>query len=339
MNAERFEQITQAYGRLKVVVAGDFCLDRYLEIDPALEEISLETGLAAHQVVGVRSQGGGAGNVLTNVAALHPAAVRAVGICGQDGEGFELLRALRGLKADLSGFLRARGRLTFTYTKPLVCPAGGMPRELSRLDIKTRTPLTARQEKQVVDRLEAAMADADAVILMDQASDVRLSVLNSSVKAALAELAARPEHRGKVILADSRTDCAGFASVGIKVNRQELFSRFSGQADATEDSLAARWAAELGHPVFVTLSEQGMIGALPDGTTRRVGGVCVEGPIDVVGAGDAVLAHLAVALAAGAELEEAMTLANLAGSIVVKKIGTTGTAGVDELRQAIEKRG
>lgn len=101
-----FEQITGAYGRLKAVVAGDFCLDRYLHVDPDLEEISLETHLPAHQVVQVRPQPGGAGTVLSNVAALRPARLRAVGFCGWDGEGYELMRGLRELGADLDCFVR-----------------------------------------------------------------------------------------------------------------------------------------------------------------------------------------------------------------------------------------
>ena len=60
MNAARFEAITQRYSQLRVALIGDFCLDRYLEIDPARSETSIETGLEVYNVVRVRSQPGAA---------------------------------------------------------------------------------------------------------------------------------------------------------------------------------------------------------------------------------------------------------------------------------------
>lgn len=334
MKRPRFRQITGAYGRLKVVVAGDFCLDRYLHIDPGLEEVSLETHLPAHQVIEVRPQPGGAGTVLANAAALRPAALRAVGYCGWDGEGYELMRGLRELGADLSRFVRTRRRRTFTYTKPLVIRPGVSPEELSRLDIRDRTPTPRSLVGRIIAGLRAAAADADAVILLEQATDTLNGVLSPPVKRAVAELAGAGE--GKVFIADSRCDAGGLAGVHVKVNRAELRRRFD-DAESDIETLAARWSAGTGKCVFVTLGADGLIGAEPSGVVHRAAGIPVGGPVDVVGAGDAVTAHLAMALAAGASPAEAMALANLAGSVVVRKIGTTGTATVAELTEALRQ--
>ena len=62
MTPERFRSITSGYSRLRIAIVGDFCLDRYLEIDPAHEETSIETGLPVHNVVRVRAQPGGGGD-------------------------------------------------------------------------------------------------------------------------------------------------------------------------------------------------------------------------------------------------------------------------------------
>ena len=70
MNAARFQNITAQYPRLRVAVIGDFCLDRYLEIDPARAEVSIETGRTVHNVINVRSQPGAAGTILNNLVAL-----------------------------------------------------------------------------------------------------------------------------------------------------------------------------------------------------------------------------------------------------------------------------
>src|ERR1041384_1284234 len=121
MNSDRFEAITSQYPRLRVAVVGDFCLDRYLEIDPARQEVSIETGLPVYNVTNVRAQPGGAGTVLNNLAALGVGAIYPVGFAGEDGEGYELRRALAakpGVRLDY--FLPASDRHTFTYCKPLI---------------------------------------------------------------------------------------------------------------------------------------------------------------------------------------------------------------------------
>ncbi len=334
MDLRRFEEIIGRYRELKVVVAGDFCLDRYLHIDPSLEEVSLETNLPAHQVVRVRPQGGGAGNVLANVAAQRPGGLSAVGVAGLDGEGAELAETLAAMGADLEHFVRSRLRITFAYTKPLVIRPGEPPEELSRLDIRDRTPMPGELVGEIIDKLTAAACDADVVILMEQVTDSACGVLSAPVKRAAAELAAADPD--KVFLADSRCDVGGFANVHIKVNRGELHRHFAGEA-AGDERLAARWAGQTGKLVFVTRGSEGIFSAGADGKVHHVAGLPADGPIDIVGAGDTVLAHLALALGAGASAEEAMALADLAAGIVIRKIGTTGTADADELRQALQQ--
>ena len=97
VNSTRFHAITENYQKLHVAVVGDFCLDRYLEIDPSKQETSLETGLPVHNAVHVRAQPGGAGTIVNTLAALGVGKIFPVGFCGEDGEGFELQRALRSL--------------------------------------------------------------------------------------------------------------------------------------------------------------------------------------------------------------------------------------------------
>src|SRR6266699_2227138 len=95
MKLERFREVTGQYPKLNVAVVGDFCLDRYLEIDAARQETSIETGLPVHNVVRVRAQPGGAGTILNNLVALGIGNIYPVGFAGEDGEGFELRRALK----------------------------------------------------------------------------------------------------------------------------------------------------------------------------------------------------------------------------------------------------
>src|ERR1700732_1560716 len=93
------DKILNRLPSLTIGVLGDLFLDRYLDIDAALTEPSLETGLDAYQVVRVRSYPGAAGTVINNLVALGVKRVRALSVIGDDGEGHELLRALDQLRA------------------------------------------------------------------------------------------------------------------------------------------------------------------------------------------------------------------------------------------------
>jgi bifunctional ADP-heptose synthase (sugar kinase/adenylyltransferase) len=169
MSPVRFDALTARYPALRAAIVGDFCLDRYLEIDPAKIETSLETGRPVHNVVRVRSQPGAAGTILNNLVALGMGALWPVGFCGADGEGFELQRALGAMSnVRLDHFLQTDARRTFTYCKPLVVAPGQVPVELNRLDSKNWTPTPLEVSDRLAAGLEALSAQVDAVILMDQ---------------------------------------------------------------------------------------------------------------------------------------------------------------------------
>jgi bifunctional ADP-heptose synthase (sugar kinase/adenylyltransferase) len=89
------EQVLQRLPSLTIGVVGDLFLDRYLDLDAALTEPSLETGLDAYRVVRVRSYPGAAGTVMNNLVALGVGRVVPVAVIGDDGEGYELRQAVR----------------------------------------------------------------------------------------------------------------------------------------------------------------------------------------------------------------------------------------------------
>lgn len=332
MNAARFQAITSRYPMLRVAVVGDFFLDRYLHIDPALAEVSIETGLEVYNVVAVRPQPGAAGTIVNNLAALGIGAVHLVGFCGDDGEGYELRRALAERPGvDLADFLTVPSRRTPVYCKPMMIEADRPPRELNRLDSKNWTPTPDPLRHDLAARVRALADRVDALLLMDQVDRPGTGVVTEPVlHAAHAALEANPR---LLVLADSRRGLGDYPPLGFKMNAAEL-ARMTG-SPRSDGRLVERQAADLaartGWPVFVSLAEQGIIGALPGREAEHVPALPVRGPIDVVGAGDAVTANLAVALASGAELVEAMELAMAAASLVVHQLGTTGTASVPQI--------
>ncbi|HEY9172417.1 MAG TPA: PfkB family carbohydrate kinase [Verrucomicrobiae bacterium] len=334
MNADRFETLTRQYPRLRVAVVGDFCLDRYLEIDPAKSEVSIETGLLVHNVTRVRAQPGGAGTVLNNLVALGVGTIFPVGFAGDDGEGYELCRALAskpGVRMD--HFVRTGDRWTFTYCKPLLLEPGRPPRELNRLDSKNWTPTPVAVEKALVGAIRALAPAVDVLILLDQVDVADTGVVTQGLLTHVREVMALQP--GLLISADSRRGLRGFPPVIFKMNAAELAALSGTSREANLDAIqrtAGALARRNGRPVFVTLAERGMLGATAEGLVEHVAALPVRGEIDIVGAGDAVTANLMAALAAGATIREALELASAAASIVIHQLGTTGSATVAQLR-------
>jgi rfaE bifunctional protein kinase chain/domain len=331
LSAAALEHILTTIPRLRIGVLGDLFLDRYLDIDAALTEPSLETGLDAYQVVRVRPYPGAAGTVLNNLAALGVGAVVPMAVIGDDGEGYELRQALAALPAvRLDSVLKCSERRTPTYTKPLLLEAGAAPRELNRLDIKNRTRLGGVAENAVLAALDSIWPTLDALVVVDQVSERDCGVVTERVRERLAHLgASQPD---KVILADSRERIGAFRNVSAKPNAAECRGALGQDADAKVDEAAAALARHIGGTVFCTCGGDGIWIAAPGHEPHRVPAIPVDGPIDTVGAGDSTSAALACAIASGAGAVEAAAFANLVASITIQQIGVTGTASPEQVR-------
>src|SRR5215472_948053 len=110
-------EVLSAFPRLKALVVGDICLDRWCTYDPATSEPSRETGIPRLGVVATEVTPGAGGTVANNLAALGTGRVAVLGVAGDDGFGYELSAALkaRGISCDL--LVRSAAVPTFTYTK------------------------------------------------------------------------------------------------------------------------------------------------------------------------------------------------------------------------------
>src|SRR5262249_7180200 len=147
--------------------------------------------------------------------------IRVVGYCGDDGEGYELRRALSAQPGvRLECFLTVDSRRTPVYCKPLVIVAGEPPRELNRLDSKnwTKTPESLSQELGL--RVADVARQVDALLVLDQVDLSETGVVTASVRAAAH--AALRNHDALIVLADSRRGLQEFPPLGFKMNAAEL---------------------------------------------------------------------------------------------------------------------
>lgn len=327
----RLDDLLRHFRQLHVAVIGDFFLDAYYDCDAGLNESSLETGRNCYQVVRTRRQAGAAGTVAANLVALGVGSVSAIGFCGEDGEGWELRRAMTDLGLQQEGFLSVADRFTPTYAKPCYVEQDGrgwrVCEELERIDIKNRQPTPRALQDHLATALDAGIESWDAVIVVDQVREATCGVVTPRIRRQLRQLSL--SHPRTLFLVDSRQRIDRFFGLPIKPNHHEAATALGtrpARSVRAAKAQAQRLSGRTQRPVFLTLSERGMV-VCADGESSHVPGFAVvDRPVDPVGAGDSTTAALVCSLAAGASRLESATIANLVGSVTVQQIGTTGAA-------------
>ncbi len=325
LSQERFDEIIARFPQSNIAVIGDFFLDEYLILDKDLSEISLETGLEAHQVTATRKAPGVAGTA-TNILRSLDVPVLAIGFSGDDGHGFELRRSLHELGVNLDHFSVFADRFTPTYTKPMLLE-NGRETEQSRLDWKNRLPLEAKHEKQLIQSLRAVIPEVQAILALDQAKGRNCGVITDAVRAELAVLA--EQHPDKIFMADSRDYMGLFKNSIVKFNIHEASKLF----EIEHPNLSADFVTSISwklferyhKPIILTLGAEGSQVTDQFGTAR-IPAIPITGPVDIVGAGDSVMASSGAALSVGASLIEASIIGNVTASLIIQQIGTTGIA-------------
>lgn len=338
IETHRLEEILGQFSQVRVAVLGDFFLDLYIQLDRSLSELSLETQKEAFQAVGLRGQPGAAGVVTSNLAALG-AQCAAIGYTGRDGNGYTLRQALAERGVNLDFLIESPARFTPTYTKPMMREVGGENIELNRMDIINRTPNSPTLNQRLTDNLRVALETWDGLLVVEQVRQDGFGTLSPLVREALAEVSAA--HPDKIMIVDSRYFAAQYKKVSLKMNLAEAARATStlqpgaSRLDLKDPLKAAQAGAEiLGRtnpkPLYITLGEQGIAG-ITGGQFFHWPGFQMDGPMDIVGAGDSVLAGIGLARCAGATAIEAAYIGNLVGSITVQQLGTTGIATREDI--------
>lgn len=344
MEVKRFHELIGKFSQAKVAVLGDFFLDLYIHMERSLSELSLETHKEAFQAVDLRGQPGAAGVVTNNLRSLG-AATAAVACIGKDGNGFTLRKALESGQVNIEYMITTEERFTPTYTKPLMKEVDGRIIELNRIDIINRSPNSEELNRALSDNLYRVISTYDGILVTEQVKHDGYGTMSPLLRQTLAQISkTQPE---KTIVVDSRHFASQYRRISLKMNLSEAISaaRHLGSKVEVKTQAEKLPAAQLcaqtfwnafHKPVFITLGEDGICGMSEDGFFH-LPGYQLEGPIDIVGAGDSVLAGLGLALCVGANPEEAAFIGNLVGSITVQQIGTTGIATLPDLERRYQE--
>ena len=340
MDKTRLEALLDKLPGIKIAVVGDLFLDRWLFIDPQLDEPSLETGLPAWQVVRDKRSPGAGGTVLNNLSALGIGGLFAVSLLGEDGAGRDVEFALESRRVDTRFIVRSRDVVTPQYIKPMLLSQSGPAAEQNRIDVKNLRPTPRALEEQLLQHLSHAAQEVDAVILLDQLTEENRGVITQGMRRYAVELAKlRPE---LLIFVDSRAFIHLFRDVSVKCNHLEaarIAKRQRGETFSREETFGdlQKLTAQTGKAAFVTCGEHGIM-AQEGSRCMLVPAVKHSVPLDICGAGDAATAGIVSALCAGASPGEAAFLGNLAAGVTVRKIGDTGTAAPEEILRLYDEQ-
>ena len=309
------------FPRVRVLVAGDLMLDDF--IFGSVERISPEAPVPVVQITTESHRLGGAANVIHNLRALG-GQVLACGVIGADAAGRQIVDDLRRLGVGIAGVARSR---TATTRKTRII---AHQQQVVRLDREDAAQGDGRAAARARGFLLGHAGRADVVVI----SDYGKGLITATLLAALAALRAR--RRFALVIDPKQLNFAHYRRASVITPNRDEASQAAGIDIRDGASLAragaallARWDAEA---VLITRGEHGMWLLAPDGESdlpaeaREVS--------DVTGAGDTVIAAMALGLAAGGSLRDAARLANRAAGLAVARFGPVAITA-DELRAAL----
>ncbi len=308
LTRDHLEQLFTNMAARRVVVVGDAMLDIYLAGDA--ERISPEAPVPVVTVHTRRAALGGAANVAANVSAIG-AECRLVAVIGDDARGDSLRAELAQNRLPDRHIVVAAARPTTSKTR--VTARG---QQVVRIDEEVEDPIAPRTENQLLGQLDAAMMDADAVLI----EDYNKGTLTPSVIERAMTLAKK---RGIPVVVDPKFKHF-FAYRGatlFKPNRRELEQAMGATLDLAHPDALPTSLDQLGvDNLLLTLGPEGMVLVTKDLQLTRIPTMARE-VFDVSGAGDTVTAWVGTALAAGASVREGAQVANYAAGVEVGKSG------------------
>lgn len=299
----------------KIGVIGDLILDKFIFGD--VERISPEAPVQVVLISKEMSTPGGSGNVLANVSALGGEAF-AIGVVGSDSAGYELSKKLTGLEVDVSGIFQNHKR-TIEKTRVIA-----RSQHIVRIDHEDTTTIDQDTEQKVLEFIQNNIHKWDVVIISDYAKGF---VTENIIR----EVIALSKRDDRLVVGDTKPKHVGFfKGVSLLAPNSKEAREISGVDDIKEAGEKIRELLDCN--ILVTQGSEGM--TLFERDQEYHFPAKAREVFDVSGAGDTVMATLALCLAAGFSLPEATVVANHAAGIVVGKIGTA-TVSIEELKEGL----
>ena len=328
----RLIELVENLPRSRVVLLGDLMLDRYLYGNA--ERLSPEAPVPVLHYQKEELRLGGAGGVAANLAALG-ATVRVVGVVGDDENASHVRRQLIECGADPGTLVQAKGRPTITKVRLVGLAQHRHPQQMMRLDYEDLGGMPADAAREVLETVDRTLGQADMLCI----EDYNKGLLTPEICRAAIELA---RNRGLPVMVDPAfiNDYSKYTgATALKLNRTET-ERATGLPVSNEAQYAAaatRLIETLNlEAAVITLDKNGAYLATRAGERRWLR-TRPRHVYDVTGAGDMVLAMLAIARAAGAAWDDSVALANVAGGLEVEKFGSVPITPAEIIQELLSE--
>lgn len=325
LRADRARDLIARFPSVSIAIFGDVMLDQF--VIGGVNRISPEAPVPVVEFHREEFRAGGAANVASNVHALGGRATL-VGLAGTDRAGEQLLAELTALGIDLAGLVRDGERRTTVKMRIVT----DRHQQVARVDYENADEPDQRTSDRLATAIERAVEGAGAVIVSDY-------VKGGVTLALMQRLLAKARTARVPVLVDPKIPhldrYAGARLITPNHSEAEVATHMRIRTDDDARAAARALRARLGcESVLITRGEHGMW--LLDGDLEGALRAVAREVSDVTGAGDTVIATLALAVAAGASLSEAAALANHAAGIVVGRFGPA-TLTAPELMAAVEQ--
>ena len=307
----------------KILVIGDIMLDKYIWGD--VSRISPEAPVQVVNVLRETFEAGGAANVASNISALGGRALMA-GITGNDGAGKILMDELKKKNIDVNGILIDKDRQTTQKVRIL-----GKSQQLLRVDYENNEHIHVDLENAIISFVEKNIKNADVVVISDYAK----GVITPEAGRKIMQLS---KQNNKPIIVDPKPKHKEFYKdmTLITPNNAEAseMSGIEGESDETAIKMGNNLLKNLNANILITRGEKGMSLFEKNGSITSIPSKARE-VYSLIGAGDTVVATIALAVASGADFREAAILSNIAAGIKVGKMGTASVS-VEEIKKEVE---
>ena len=317
MQINKLIQIAKNFKGKKIGVIGDLMLDHFIWGD--VERISPEAPVPVILVEKETFIPGGAANTANNIAHLG-GSVFLIGIIGSDSAGEQLTSELNKNKINIDGLFLDKNRAT---TQKIRVIARGQ--HVVRVDKEEIKPLTAEQEKKILGFISRCIPGWDGIVVSDYAK----GLITKNLAETIVNLAVKYK---KPIISDAKPKHAPFFKnvTLLSPNHKEALE-IAGASDIRKAGKIIQ--KQLNCSVLLTQGAEGV--TLFENNRIKHFPAMANEALDISGAGDTVVATATLALAAGANLEQASIIANYAAGIAVGKLGTA-TVTLEELKKGIQ---
>ncbi len=312
------EKISGAFPKKRIVIIGDLVADQFLHGTIARVSREAPVFILRHDETDTRP--GAAANAAANVADLGACPIL-IGTVGDDESGRLLLKCLAASGVDCRNVVTDPLGRTTTKVRVLAGQHYAARQQVIRIDYEGAAAVTAPVKNELMERLDAAAAAADAIVI----SDYNYGVACPDVF----EAALRLSRENSIpLITDSRFRLAEFGNATAATPNQEEVEQLTGGEMDHEKCEGLRQKLGLA-ALLVTRGNKGMVLYREGHSALSLGPVGSTEPIDVTGAGDTVIAAFALGLASGLDFAESAAAANHAGGIVVMKKGTATVSAAE----------